>query len=158
MPSVAQPAFPDDDGSADATLVEALRQRAETRELAPVLVALADARLIVPVVALLGETPAPGQGDKDAEMAAVLMTGADGRRALLAFSGLETMRRWDPQARPVPVPARQACAAARQEGAAAVVVDVAGPHMAVVEGDDLAHLADGSSLVPTAHGHGWVQR
>ncbi|MFY0406032.1 SseB family protein [Solicola sp. PLA-1-18] len=157
MPSLAQPAFPDDDGSADPALSAALAARAQDGT-APVLVALGDARVIVPVVALLGDTPAPGQGDKDAEMAAVLLTGADGRRALLAFSSLATLQRWDPKARPVPVPARQACAAARQEGAAAVVVDVAGPHMAVVEGDDLAHLADGSTLVPTAHGHGWVRR
>ncbi len=44
----------------------------------------------MPVVALLGEVEHDEQGlahDKTSDMAAVLMTGRDGRTALLAFTG-----------------------------------------------------------------------
>ena len=47
-------------------------------------------RLLVPVVAILGEVEHDEQGlahDKTSDMAAVLMTGRDGRKALLAFTG-----------------------------------------------------------------------
>ncbi len=69
-------------------------------------------------------------------MATVLMRGQDGRMALLAFTGTEAMRRWDPAGRPVPVTVRDAARAARHDGADALVVDVAGPVLFVVEGDD----------------------
>ena len=84
-------------------------------------------------------------------MAAVLMTGRDGRTALLAFTGT---RAWTAgtvlrggEARPVPVPARQAAQAALQDQAAALLVDVAGPVLFVVEGEDLESLAAGHRLV-----------
>jgi hypothetical protein len=65
--------------------------------------------------------------DKSAEMAAVLMRGDEDRLALLAFTGLDALHRWDPDARPVPVPARTAALAALQDGAEALLIDVAGP-------------------------------
>lgn len=154
MPSLARPAFPDDDGSADPRLSEGLDAFESSRDLTEVLPVLADARLIVPVVALVGE--APSTADKEADMAAVLMTGADGRTALLAFSCLSAMARWNSEARPVPVPARQACAAARAEGAAALIVDIAGPVPIVVEETDLEHVAAGDVLVRAGDGFGWA--
>jgi type III secretion system (T3SS) SseB-like protein len=84
----------------------------------------------VPVVAELGESATGPDGlarDKSAEMATVLMRGADGRLALLAFTGLEALHRWDPDARPVPVPAATAALAAMRDGAEALLIDVAGP-------------------------------
>jgi len=122
---------PDDTGDADPALAAALAAYAADPAREPeVLAALAEARLLVPVVATLGEAETGPDGlvrDKSADMATVLLRGADGRLALLAFTGLETMRRWDPAARPVPVPARTAALAAIQDGAAALLVDVAGP-------------------------------
>ena len=79
-------------------------------------------------------------------MATVLLQGADGRMALLAFSGMPALHAWDPEARPVPVTARTAAQAALQDGAAAIVVDVAGPATFVVEGQDLEGLAHGWTL------------
>ncbi len=67
------------------------------------------------------------------------------------------MRRWDPDARPVPVPAAQAAAAAVQDGAAAVLVDVAGPVLFVVETDDLAELAQGHTLAQVGDRYAWVR-
>ena len=90
----------------------------------------AEARLLVPVVAVLGEAEVGPDGlvrDKSSDMGAVLMRGADGRTALLAFTSLDAMHRWDPDARPVPVPAQVAAQAALQDGAAALLIDVAGP-------------------------------
>jgi hypothetical protein len=122
---------PDDDGSANVELATALAAYAADPAREPdVLAALAEARLLVPVVATLGESGTGSDGlvrDKSADMATVLMRGPDGRLALLAFTGLEAMKRWDPEARPVPVPARTAALAALQDGAEALLVDAAGP-------------------------------
>ena len=124
-------AVPDDTGAADPGLTAALAAYAEDPAREPeVLAALADARLLVPVVAELGESEVGPDGlarDKSSDMAAVLMRGPDGRLALLAFTGLEPMQRWDPDARPVPVPARTAALAALQDGAEALLIDLAGP-------------------------------
>jgi hypothetical protein len=122
------------------------------------------ARLLVPVVALPGEVEYDAGGlarEKTSEMATVLTRGQDGRTALLAFTSTGTMGRWDPDARPVPVTATRAAEAALADGAVAVVLDVAGPVMFVVDADDLRELAAGSVLVPVSRGglsgrFGWV--
>lgn len=155
--SLAEPAFPDDDGRLDPRLGAALG------DTVAVLAVLGSVRVFVPVVATLGAaSQAAGpkaltSGDKDADMAAVLMTGADGRQALLTFSSLEAMARWNPQARPVPVWGQAAAVAAQSEGAAAVLLDLGSPHFQVVETDDLRHLAAGDRLVSTDVGHAWVR-
>lgn len=129
-------------------------------EYAPTLAVLQGARLLVPVVAVLGEAEADEAGlahDKTSDMATVLMRGQDGRTALLAFTGSGPLTRWQADARPVPVPAEQAAQAALQDGAEALVVDVAGPVMFVVEGEDLRALADGYRLVEVSGGFGWAR-
>jgi hypothetical protein len=122
---------PDDTGAADPELATALAAYAADPAREPdVLAALAGARLLVPVVAVLGKSETDPDGlvhDKSSDMATVLMRGSDGRRALLAFTGLEALQRWDPDARPVPVPARTAALAALQDGAEALLIDLAGP-------------------------------
>ena len=122
---------PDDTGAADPALAAALAAYdADPSREPEVLAALAEARLLVPVVAELGEAETGPDGlvrDKSSDMATVLMRGADGRLALLAFTGTEALERWDPEARPVPVPARTAALAALQDGAEALLIDVAGP-------------------------------
>ena len=121
----------DDVGAPDPALAAALTAYAADPAREPeVLAALAEARLLVPVVATLGEAETGPDGlvrDKSADMAAVLMRWEDGRTALLAFTGLEALHRWDPEARPVPVPARTAALAALQDGATALLLDPAGP-------------------------------
>ena len=122
---------PDDTGAADPALGAALAAYAVDPAREPeVLAALPEARLLVPVVAALGEAEEGPDGlvrDKSADMATVLVRGQDGRLALLAFTGLEAMRLWDPDARPVPVPAPTAALAAMQDGAEALLIDLAGP-------------------------------
>ncbi len=136
-PSLARPAFPDDDGEAYPALADALGDASAVAAVLP------DVRVFVPVVALLGDVPsAPGGGagtraaegtDKEADMAAVLMTGADGRQALLTFSSVTAMTAWNPDARPVPVWGRDAARAALDEGASALLVDLGSPGFTVVE-------------------------
>lgn len=164
MRSIPDPGFAGDTGAADPALTARLaayeRAGGEGAAHHEVLALLQDARVLVPVVALLGDVEHDEQGlahDKTSDMAAVLMTGRDGRTALLAFTGTPALERWNPQARPVPVTARQAALAALQDQAAALLVDVAGPVLFVVEGDDLASLAAGHRLVRLDGGAwGWA--
>lgn len=146
--SLASPQFPGDDGTADEALAAALGDGIA------VLQALPTARVFVPIVPLLGNAPA--EGDKNADMAAVLMTGADGRQALLAFSSVATMAAWDAQARPVPVLGKDAALAALDEGASAILLDLADPGFTVVEQEDVEHLAAGHRLVISEAGAAWV--
>jgi hypothetical protein len=121
----------DDTGAPDPALAAALSAYAADPAREPeVLAALAEARLLVPVIATLGEAETGPEGlvrDKSADMATVLMRWEGGRTALLAFTGLEALHRWDPEARPVPVTARTAALAALQDGAEALLIDPAGP-------------------------------
>ena len=158
---IPDPGFGDDDGSADPALAAALASYAAgDAGLAEVLGSLQDARLLVPVVAVLGEVEVDQQGlahDKTSDMAAVLVARPDGRRGLLAFSGQDAMRRWDPEARPVPVAAQLAARAAVQEAADALVVDVAGPAGAAITGEDLQALAAGWRLTRVGDRTGWIR-
>ena len=136
-------AFAGDDGTADPRLRSAL----DDGDSATVLRLLqAGTRLLVPIVAVLDEAD-PSGADKSSHMAAVSLLQADGRRGLLAFTSLESLRAWDPAARPVPVPAPDAAAAALAEGADGVLVDIAGPVRFALDGDVLADLA--SRAAPT---------
>ena len=157
-----QPAFPDDDGTADPAVTAALAayDADPAAGHAAALAALQDSRLLVPVVAMLGEVEHDEQGlahDKSSEMAAVLITGRDGRTALLAFTSTAAMAAWNPQARPVAVSARDAARSAVHDGADALVVDLAGPAMIAVDGQDLRDLADGLVLRRVEGGWGWTR-
>jgi hypothetical protein len=185
MRSIPDPGFADDDGGVDPVVATALAdydRAGEAEEPVAHLEALAvlqDSRVLVPVVAILDEVeyddppggfsggqPGPGSGlprEKSSDMAAVLMTGRDGRKALLAFTGTSALDRWAQsyaggRARPVPVPIRQAAQAALQDQADALLVDVAGPVLFVVEGEDLGALAAGHRLLGLDDGSwAWVQ-
>lgn len=173
--NAAESQFAGDDGAADPAVLTALAAYAagQGSEHAA-LNALASARLLVPVVAVLteeasgdteaaeateaaggtkaaGDSGAEGSGDgpgrglrreKSTEMALPILIGHDGRAAVLAFTSLDALTRWRPDARPVAVPAARAWQAGAEE-ASAVVIDVAGPVPVTVEGARLAALAAG---------------
>jgi hypothetical protein len=131
-----------DTGEAGHRVTEALSAFARgTGSEHAALTALAGTRLLVPVVALLAAANEDGT-EKESEMALPTLVGNDGRKAIIAFTGTETLRRWKADARPVPVPASRVWAAAISE-ADAVVIDVAGPVPLVVEGARLHALANG---------------
>jgi hypothetical protein len=77
------------------------------------------------------------------------LIGNDGRAAVLAFTGVESLTRWRRNARPVPAEAARVWRAAVTDGCA-VVIDVAGPVPIAVEGARLAALAAGQPA-PPAH-------
>ncbi|MDP9866803.1 MULTISPECIES: SseB family protein [Streptosporangium] len=145
MPSIPQPLVPDDDGSADASVASALAAlSAGTADAGEVISALGGARLLVPVVALLTESEVGEHGlrqEKESEMALPKLIGADGREAVLAFTGTESLKLWRPDARPIQATTLQVCQAAVHENAAAVVIDVAGPVPFVIEGSVLRAFA-----------------
>ncbi|MBO0844667.1 MAG: SseB family protein [Nocardioides sp.] len=160
---IPDPGFAGDDGAADPGLAAALASYAaspgDPDRHVDVFRALRSSRLLVPVVAVLGEAEVDDAGlarEKTSDMATVLLTGRDGRQALLAFTGLESLTAWRPDARPVPVTAADAARSAVQEGAAALLLDVAGPTSYAVEGDLLDGLARGWVLTSTDEGLAWV--
>ena len=144
--SLAEPAFPTDDGTADPR-VRALIAAAAAGE-SPVMAAarmLRKSRLLTAVVAVLDALDEAG-GDKDSHMAVVSMVSERGERGLLAFTGVDSMAGWDPQARPVPALGREVARAALEDGATAVVIDVSGPQRLVIDGTALTALADDLDL------------
>lgn len=160
--NIPDPGFSDDDGSADPRLTAALAAWAGDRSAhAPVLEALKGARLLVPVVAVLGEVEedskeggeAPWKGgggrrqgglrrEKTSDMAVPTLK-AGTRTALPAFTSTESLARWDPAARPVAVPLHQALQAAAHEKADTIVLDLAGPVPYELTGPALLALAEG---------------
>ncbi|WP_371530200.1 SseB family protein [Streptomyces sp. NBC_01283] len=128
--NIPDPGFSDDDGSADPRLTEALAAWAEDRTAhGPVLEALTGARLLVPVVAVLGEVEEGADGlrrEKSSDMAVPTLKAGD-RKALPAFTSTQALALWDPEARPVAVPLHQALQAAAHEQADTIVLDLAGP-------------------------------
>ena len=132
--SLASPGrFADDDGSPDW----AIRRASSPADL---LAALRQGRVIVAVTAVATEVDDDGE-DKESDMAIVSMVAPDGRRGLLAFSGLDALAAWDSHARPVPVSGVDAAAAALDDGCEALVIDVAGPRQLTVVESDLVDLA-----------------
>ena len=115
----------DDDGSAPEKLVEAIR-RFHARELgeADVVDALRDERLLIPLVAQLGDGGVDHRGaEKSQELSIVTVIGPDGRRVLPAFTSVTAMTAWNPKARPVPATAGRVALAAASEDTDLVVLD-----------------------------------
>ncbi|RKR74473.1 SseB family protein [Frondihabitans australicus] len=122
-------AYAGDDGSADPALLTALRafSAGEVGE-AAVVDALRGARLLIPLLAHAGDEGVNEHGvtvDKTQELAIVTVQGPDGRAVLPAFTSVDTLRAWDPQARPVPAESRRVAVAAAGEGTQLMVLDPA---------------------------------
>lgn len=147
--------FEGDGGEADPELTAALADWAASEDdlrAATVHARLLAARLLVPVVARAVEVETSGSTglvtDRSTEMMLPAVVGADGRSALPAFTGRDTLARWSPGARPVPLRGADVFRQAAGSGFDAVLVDPAGPVTFVVEGHALADLAAG--FVPVA--------
>jgi hypothetical protein len=145
--SIPDPGYAGDDGSADADLVAAVAAHAaDPARLPAVLAALHRARVLAPVVALLGETGTTADGlvhDKTADIAVPVLVDPDGARALPVFTDLAALARWDAAARPVPVAGPRAAQVALAEGAEALVLDLAGPLTVTLPLPELRALAEG---------------
>lgn len=145
--SLSGTGFDDDDGSVDPQLALALQDPQDEERL---MAALAQARLLVPIVAALTEAddsgqhvvenrPAGGRRDvtgsdartrneashPNTEMAVVTLTAPTGERALPVFTDTAALAAWDAGARPSPVRADLAARAAIAEQCDVMVLDVA---------------------------------
>ncbi|MFJ2745921.1 SseB family protein [Streptomyces sp. NPDC087440] len=150
LKNIPDPGFSEDDGSAHPALAAALASWAQGPKDAQshqrVIEALPGARLLVPVVAVLGEVetdPETGlKREKTSDMAVPTLRAGE-RKALPAFTSTEALALWDPAARPVAVPLHQALQAAAHEQADTVVLDLAGPVPFQLTGPALRALAEG---------------
>ena len=98
MRSLPDPGFAGDDGSASPEVLAALTSYAEAPDAryAATLAVVQHARLLVPVVAVLGEVEVDPQGlarDKTSDMVAVLMRSRDGRTASDHWAVTAVLRR-----------------------------------------------------------------
>jgi hypothetical protein len=140
----------DDDGAAPEHLTEAIR-RFRSRELgeAEVVDALRISRLLIPLVARLGEDGLNEHGhDKTQELSIVTVVGPDGRTVLPAFTSVAAMSAWNPQARPIPVQAQRVALAAASEQTDLVVVDATSATVFVIRRPALSAMAGEQPWIP----------
>ncbi len=135
-----------DDGRADPALVAALTAfHAGAAGPEAVVDALREARLLIPLLAEVGDIGLAPDGhrvDKTQELSLVTVEGPDGRPVLPAFTSVDTMRAWNPVARPIPVEARRVALAAGSDGSV-IVLDPASPTRFALRTPALAAIAVG---------------
>lgn len=134
--------FQGDTGAADPRLRELLADPSEPTAQREIVDLLASGRLLIPVVANLDAKDESG-ADKHSHMATVTITNQQGHKALICFTGVDSVTRWRPDARPIPVSGPEAAQAALQEDCHALLLDIAGPHQHAVTGTGLWALASG---------------
>lgn len=163
--SLLSTGFDGDDGTADPALIEVLAAaRRDEAGVYAAYAALVGRRVLVPVVAVLGEAEAsetlgpdgkPLRRDKDSDMAVVTLVAGDGIKALPAFTSVRALAEWGakagyPQARPIPVSVETAAAAALQENASVLLLDLGGPGQFEVSGSALRAFAQKRKPLPPA--------
>jgi hypothetical protein len=143
--------FEGDLGSADAPLLAALDDPQDETAL---MRALANARLLVPVVAVPGEVDEPGAtmagplAHGPTDMAVVTLTASDGQRAFPVFSSLAALSAWDPTARPTPVTASRAAQGAVTERCDVMLLDCGSAHERVLRPSMVWALAQQREWLP----------
>jgi len=160
MSRLAQPnaAYAGDRGEPDARVrtLLALAGRGKDDYLRAI-AALCTARFLLPIVAVGDDSSDRPDPDRHAELGAVLLTTADGSTGMPVFTGLDALSAWQPGARPVPCRLDEVAATARQAGAVALLVDLAGPSPLVIEDGLISELADARRLVELdGGGWGWL--
>jgi hypothetical protein len=145
----------DDTGLAEPAAVAALQAWSGQRrpqQRARALAALATGRVFAAVTARsTAEHVDPGTGlraESTAEMALVTLAGSSGR-GVPVFLDVPSLLAFADGARPVRLTLPEACTAALEDGAVAVVVDPAGASL-VLTGEELTELAAGRVPVPGA--------
>ena len=130
--------------------VRAIAELGATR--ADWLTMLSNIRLLIPLVAdagELGQTPDGRIVEKTQELSIVTVAAPDGRTAMPVFTSTDAMQAWDPEARPIPVPAPQAAIAAAQEHTDLIIIDPASEATrAGVRRPELRGIAMGEAMLP----------
>lgn len=116
-----------DSGEADKFLLDTIAQyQAGEVGADRVLQAIGQSRLLIPLIANLGESEEGAHGqkvDKSADLSIVTVMTPDNQRALPVFSSVAAMNLWNPDARPVPNNGRNVALAAASEGNTRLVLD-----------------------------------
>lgn len=120
-------AFAGDKGEANPTLIEAITKlQAGEGSQESVIDAIRDSRLLIPLLANLGEAGEGAHGqtvDKSADLSIVTVETPDQQNGLPVFSSVAAMSAWNKDARPVPHSAVKAALAAAAEGNTRMVLD-----------------------------------
>ncbi|HEV7185483.1 MAG: SseB family protein [Actinomycetales bacterium] len=144
--------FGGDDGSAPPELLAALAAfRAGETGPETVVDAVRSARLLIPLLAQLGESGTNEHGhtiDKTQELAIVTVGGPDGRKVLPVFSSVTAMHAWNPLARPVPADGPRVALAAASEETELVVLDPTSETEFVIRRPALWSIAQGRPWLP----------
>lgn len=138
--------FQGDTGQADSRLRELLGDPETYAAQREIVARVAQGRLLIPVVANLDEKDDEG-ADKHSHMATVTITNELGHKALVCFTGVDSVASWRPDARPIPVAGIEAAQAALQEDCDALLIDIAGPDQYALAGTGLWALAAGAEWV-----------
>ncbi len=152
----SQNAFANDDGSTPAELARVLAK--ETIDKQELFVALERSRLLIPLLADLGEGEVGPHGqmvDKSADLSVVAVSTPDKQTALPVFASVADMSSWNSDARPVPIESRRVALAAIAEGHTRIILNPATRPIAIRR-PMLAALAQIKSWLNPA-GSGWVK-
>lgn len=143
----------EDDGTMPPVLGEALRAfRAREVGEENVIDALRGSRLLIPLIAELGEAGTSEHGltiDKSQELSIITVAGPDGRNVMPVFTSAAAMAAWNPAARPVPADAVRVALAAAQEETDLVVLDPIAPTEFVVRRPALWAIAQSLPWTPS---------
>jgi hypothetical protein len=144
--------FADDDGSAPEQFLTAISGfRAGELGQAAVVDVLRVSRLLVPLLAQLGESEIGANGlkvDKSAELSIVTVKSPDDQDALVVFTSVAAMQRWNPSSRPVPTDAIRVCLAAASQLSTRVVVDPGSDTEFVIRRPAIARIAQSLDWQP----------
>jgi hypothetical protein len=139
--------FASDKGEADEELYAALIKFKSTKSnQVEIVEKFAEARVLIPLVATLGESGLGAHGqtvDKSADLSIVSVKTPDNQNALPIFTSVSSMRTWNASARPVPNNGRTVSLAAVGEGNTRVVLDPGSETEFVVRRPALEAIAQG---------------
>ena len=144
--------FAGDEGSAPKEFVTAISGfRSGELGQSNVVDALRVSRLLVPLLAQLVESEIGANGlkvDKSAELSIVTVKAPDNQDALVVFSSIAAMQRWNPSARPVPTEAIRVCLAAASQLSTRVVIDPGSETEFVIRRPAIARIAQSLDWQP----------
>ena len=144
--------FATDDGSAPKEFLAAIAGfRSGELGQAGVVDAIRGSRLLVPLIAHLGESEAGAHGlkvDKSAELSIVTVKSPDDQDALVVFSSVAAMKLWNPSARPIPTDAIRVCLAAASQLSTRVVIDPGSESEFVIRRPAIARIAQSLDWQP----------
>ena len=141
-----------DSGLADEFLISAIADfQTGAAGSEKVLEAFGRARLLIPLVANLGEVGEGAHGqkvDKSAELSIVTVLTPDNQKGLPVFSSVAAMTHWNPKARPVPNLGSTVCLAAASEGNTRIVLDPTSDTEFVIRRPGIAAVAQNLPWLP----------